>query len=373
MSTVLVDLSRLRHPHCGLGQHALHVGRNLQSVCDGTVDLKLLAPRSAADLVRVPESRAEHVPTRLWQKGQCHRWLRAARLESFATPQCDVWHRIDHLSAYAPVDDGTPVVLTIHDLNFPAERSAAHTARSVRKLQRRVDRAAMITTISQFAAGQIRERLNLRGKEVRVVYLGTCVRPPTDLPRPRFAPHAPYLFSIGEFRPSKNFHVLIEFLRRLPDLQLVIAGNTATPYGRQVREQIESSGLASRIHLPGIVTDDERQWLYQNCESLVFPSQAEGFGLPAIEAMSLGKPTILAHATSLPEIGGELAHYWTNFDPEHMAEVWQKCQAAAAEPGYGDRLRSHAAQFTWANTARAYLRLYGEVLGDVRAAVARAA
>ena len=86
-------------------------------------------------------------------------------------------------------------------------------------------------------------------------------------------------------------------MEHLPELHLLIAGDDSTPYGRRVHQHVENSRSKNRIRLLGTVTDAERQWLYQNCQAFVFPSLAEGFGLPVLEAMNAGKPTVLAHRT----------------------------------------------------------------------------
>lgn len=366
MPTAVVDLTRLKKLHCGLGQFALHLGRAIQAESREPLRPLFLTPPGGARLLSAATTPPRTATAGWWQKEGLRGPLVRLLGRVPGSPRGDVWHTIDHLSAYGPSDDQTPVVLTVHDLNFPPQRTARQNERSLRKLQRRIDRAAVLTTGSHFAAAQIRSLVDVRGKELRVIYHGLCVRPESSAPRPAFAPEGEFLFSIGEFRPYKNFHVLIEFLGRLPGrLSLVIAGNRATPYGEQVQEQVRRAGLQERIILPGVVSDAERHWLYAHCRAFVFPSIAEGFGLPAIEGMSFGKPVFLAEATSLPEIGGPLAWYWREFEPQSMCAIFEAGLAAfSADDRYADRLRAHAAQFTWPEAVRRYLALYAEVLSS---------
>lgn len=380
MPTALVDLTRLKKLHCGLGQFALHLGRTLQSLSGPGLRTEFLVPRHARPLLLQPGDDDQLHTARWWQRETPRRSLSGAVGRLAPSPRADLWHTIDHLSTYGPADSSVPVILTIHDLNFPAARTPQQNHRSLDLLQRRIDRAALLTTGSHFAADQIRRQLDVGGKELRVIYHGLCVRPPqspaSTPPRPpAFAPRRKFLFSIGEFRPFKNFHTLIGLLARLPgDLDLVIAGNTATPYAEQVRAEIARYGLADRVILPGVVSDDERQWLYDQCAAFIFPSLAEGFGLPAIEAMSCGKPVFLAHATSLPEVGGPLAFYWTDFTPDAMHAVFERgLHTFHATPGYADQVRAHAARFTWPAAAAAYLSLYQDALSLAQTAPRRAA
>jgi glycosyltransferase involved in cell wall biosynthesis len=156
----------------------------------------------------------------------------------------------------------------------------------------------------------------------------------------------------------------LEFLQRLPEYRLVIAGHRATPYGALLERRVGELRLTQRVSLPGAISDAQRQWLYEACEALVFPSLSEGFGLPVLEAMQCGRPVFLSRLTSLPEVGGPLACYWDSFDPDAMAHVFRQGLAQfQADPGYARRLESRAAEFSWNHTARAFLRIYQEILG----------
>ena len=371
MPTAVVDLTRLKKLHCGLGQFALHLGRTIRDLSGPDLQTTFLVPSRARALLESPSCDSSVYQAAWWQREFSRRTIPDVVGRLLGYPRGDLWHTIDHLSSYGPGDERTPVILTIHDLNFPAERTEAQNARSIELLQRRVDRATLLTTGSHFAADQIRAHLEVGDKPLQVIYHGLCVRPERTVPAPAFAPTKPFLFSIGEFRPYKNFHTLVPLLRALPgDRQLVIGGNHATPYAEKVREEITRCGLQDRVILPGVVSDDERHWLYENCEAFVFPSLAEGFGLPAIEAMSFGKPAFLAHATSLPEIGGPLAFYWHDYEPVAMCEVFEAgMQVFAESDDYAERLRAHAASFTWPVAARNYLDLYADVLGDDTATI----
>ncbi len=124
--------------------------------------------------------------------------------------------------------------------------------------------------------------------------------------------------------------MLVPFLRALGGgRSLVVAGSAASPYAQEILRLARAEGVAERVLLPGNVTDAEKYWLLANAEAFVFPSLAEGFGLPVVEAMSLGKPVFLSTRTSLPETGGPEAFYWPDFDPRAMAEVFTRGMARA--------------------------------------------
>ena len=103
----------------------------------------------------------------------------------------------------------------------------------------------------------------------------------------------------------------------------------------------------------------------RNCDAFLFPSLTEGFGLPVIEAMQFGKPVFLFKATSLPEVGGTLAFYWSSFDPDAMAAVFHAGMAAfASDPNYPLESIAHARRFSWDKAASEYLAFYREILDD---------
>lgn len=361
MPTVVLDFERLKHPHCGLGQFCLHLGQALVSEGAGRIEPVFFLPYGA-ELGFAGEG-YRRIYARPWKKEACYRWLRPCLRPFLRRPAIDLWHTANQLSKYGPLDPRIPVVLTIHDLNFLRGSSPNRIRRKLRSLQAKVDRAAALTTGSQFVAGELREHLDLRGKALHVIYDGVSQGIRHDKQRPAFAPDGPFLFAIGNLLPHKNFHVLLDFMQLVPEYHLIIAGPKATPYGATLARRIAEQGLTDRVLLPGAISDAHRQWLYEECEALLFPSLAEGFGLPVLEAMQCGRPVFMSRLTSLPEVGGPWGCYWDSFEAEAMVQVFREGLARFhAEAGYSKKLRDHAARFSWTNTARGYLEAYEQVL-----------
>ncbi len=152
---------------------------------------------------------------------------------------------------------------------------------------------------------------------------GVDIESDKEVAKPDFLPPGKYLLALGMVLEKKNFHVLINFLEKLTDYTLVIAGDISSHYARMILKTVNKMKLQNRVILPGIVSEDDKIFLYKNCSAFLFPSRMEGFGLPVIEAMRFGKPVFISNKASLPEIGGELAYYWNDFDPDYMASVFQ--------------------------------------------------
>lgn len=354
---VVFDAERLRNLGSGLGQFCRALGHSLIDTRPPRAELTFVVP--PGELSRFRDVRS--LRTQFWM-----RYLPPA--------YPDVWHAT-HQDYWIRPPRSARMVLSIMDLNFleRADYSAAKKARRLAAVQRRVDRAGAIATISGYTATVVRQHLSVPDIPVRVIHLGnpldyTSGSPVETLPDPvaRLQPGSYFLF-VGVIHPKKNVASLVPLLRAFPAMSLVVAGSASHGYARDVQRAAEAAGVADRLIMPGWVGDETRYWLYANCRALLFPSLSEGFGLPVVEAMSLGKPAFLSRLTSLPEIGGDAAYYFDAFDPEAMIDVVRRGLADFdAHPGRPAELRAHASRFSWKRAATEYWELYGEALRSPR-------
>jgi glycosyltransferase involved in cell wall biosynthesis len=251
------------------------------------------------------------------------------------------------------------LILTIHDLNFLYKYKGLKKKLKLNALQRKVNSASAIVAISQFTANEIKQHLQIDEKKLHVIYNGVSLKSASSVVLPAFLHNQKYLFGIGIINPKKNFHVLLPLLQHKPDLKLVIAGNDSHDYVNRIKEKALVLGVSAQVHFMGAVPDEMKYTLYKNCYAFVFPSLSEGFGLPVIEAMLMGKPVFLSKLTCLPEIGGPEAFYWDNFEENYMQTTFEKDMAVyERDHGKAERIQQHAAQFSWEKAAKAYLELY---------------
>jgi glycosyltransferase involved in cell wall biosynthesis len=200
-------------------------------------------------------------------------------------------------------------VVTIHDLDFldHPERTSAEIRRDYARLApAHAQHADAVLTSSRHTAGAIVERLGVREDRVTVCPPG----PPrwTAGERAQARRADGYVLFIGTLDPRKNLETLLDgykdLVTRLPDappLKLVgAAGRTARPW----LTRIAKPPLAGRVEYLGYVADDRRRGLFEGASVLVIPSWHEGFGLPALEAMSLGVPVVASRRGALPEVLG---------------------------------------------------------------------
>ncbi|MBC7774597.1 MAG: glycosyltransferase [Phycisphaerae bacterium] len=171
-----------------------------------------------------------------------------------------------------------------------------------------------------------------------------------------------FLFSIG-IHPKKNYHVLMPILKEFTEYKWIIAGPDSRGYRAKIEQEAAKFGVADRIEFCGPVGDETKLGYYQNCTALLFPSLSEGFGLPVVEAMSLGKPVFLSDRTSLPEIGGSEAYYFKDFEPQTLTKTFATgLKDFENDPEKPTRMKDWASQFTWGKAATQYLEFYQELL-----------
>ena len=121
-------------------------------------------------------------------------------------------------------------------------------------------------------------------------------------------------------------------------------------------------GVTDRLHLTGPVTEGEKAWYYQHCMAFVHPSLAEGFGAPVVEVMQFGKPLFLSSLTSLPEIGGDVAFYFSTFEKEHLLDIFRKGMEIYNSNGMADQIRKRGTAFAWKQKAKDYLNVYRSMM-----------
>ncbi|RYG30374.1 MAG: glycosyltransferase [Chitinophagaceae bacterium] len=132
-------------------------------------------------------------------------------------------------------------------------------------------------------------------------------------------------------------------------------------YKNKIVDEAKKLGVSERIVFTGPISENDKQWYLVNCLAFAFPSLAEGFGAPVVEAMYFGKPVFLSDKTSLPEVGGDAAYYFKSFDPDAMKQVFEEGMAHYVHNNPRERIKNRASSFSWDATAQHYLNIYREL------------
>lgn len=230
-----------------------------------------------------------------------------------------------------------PYVVTIHDLILYRERDPAgsHLPKPLFYLKywafraifrQAVRRACYIFTPSQFTTDDllrcfpsVAEKTIVSGEGVRDF---NKIEPDQSI-LTKHQINQPYFLYVGSAYPHKNLKRLLQafhvFHKENPASTLVLAGNRDRFYDELI-SWARTSGFDSGLLMIGRVGDAELSALYRSAEALLYPSLIEGFGLPPLEALSVGTPVIVSKRGSLPEILGNEALYC---DPENIASMVQ--------------------------------------------------
>jgi glycosyltransferase involved in cell wall biosynthesis len=347
---VMVDLDRLREPTSGLGHVALYFGERLARRAASLRDIRFtfLVPardvgRFGADVDYVCESR----------------WL---KIFPFLHRHFDLWYCPHQDVAYSPVR-GSKFIFTINDLNFLKEKSPARCRARLRRIQKFIDRASIVTTISENTAVEVRQHLQMRNVPLIVQPFGLELKTYEHVARPAFVPSRPFLLTVGVHKRTKNYRVLVDLMEQLPEFDLVMLGNAQTQAGLELKERLARSEARNRVHLLGVCSDEDKFWFYQHCAAVLFPSISEGMGYPPLEAMQVRRPVFVFRESAVPEICGPHALYWSSQQSEIMAqEVRAGLKWFHEHPEFADNAYVHGMSFSWDPVVDKYLALLRQQL-----------
>ena len=277
--------------------------------------------------------------------------------ESLAHRHFDVTHSMHPLMM--PTRAAAQVI-TIHDLNFLShpERTRAEIRRDYPPLARsHAQRADAIIVPSKFTASEVERQLEVASDRIAVCSPGA----------PDWAPRAAataggYVLFFGTLEPRKNVGVLLDAYERLLARrsmpELLLAGQ-ATGESRPWLERIARAPLAGTVRHIGYVQPGERRQLYEGARILVQPSFEEGFGIPVLEAMTIGVPVIAANRGALPEVLGDAGLLFEPEDPDALAAALERILSAeplaAANAAKGVARARH---FRWSETANKIAQVY---------------
>jgi len=348
---VLIDLTTLKNANTGLGQVAKSFAEGFSALDDHDLTFSFLVPPSLAGAFG---DQVKYIRNNDWQ-----------RAFPILLPKVDLWHSTFQNYRILRLGQNTQQIITVHDLNFLYEKSAQKAGRYLRNLQQRIDKAVVIVAISQFVADDIKKNIDLKKKQLRVIYNSVLRLDDQAYQQPHFITDTKksFFFTIGQVLVKKNFHVLLDVMKQFPDQDLYICGRCeGGDYGRFIANRIASENIKN-VFLTGAINEQEKIWMYRHCKAFLFPSKFEGFGLPVIEAMQFGKPVFSSAMTSLPEVAGGNAFLWNSFDVAHMVDCMRhNLNDFNTDLERIERIKAHAFSFNLARHNREYLQLYREVL-----------
>ncbi|HEV7518771.1 MAG TPA: glycosyltransferase family 1 protein [Thermoanaerobaculia bacterium] len=303
----------------------------------------------------------------IWQQLQLPRRLARGDVDLFWSPLMTL-----------PLASRVPAVVTIHDLTtvlYPETHTAKVRLSILPFLERSLDRARRVIAVSEATAADLAFHFPACAPRVRVVYEGVDPsftpgsREEVAASRRELGAPEGYILYIGTLEPRKNVGVLLsawESLRRDDPATppLVLAGGAGWQSDR-LRTRIAALGSLYHggVRYLGRVDSDRLLRLFQGARAFAYPSFYEGFGLPPLEALACGVPTVVSTASSLPEVVGDAALLVGPHDALALAAALRKIlgePARAADLARRGPLR--AARFRWEAAAREMAEVFLEAL-----------
>jgi glycosyltransferase involved in cell wall biosynthesis len=284
-----------------------------------------------------------------------------------------------------PLDMRQPRVVTCHDL-IPLVLAKQYLAPvpGARALQwardyARYRTAQRVIAISHATKADLVRYLGLAAERIDVVHSGvdherfdaTPIPGERERLRERLGFDGPFLLCLGASDARKNLPLLVRAFGRsgvAKDVRLVFAG----PISKRQRERLElaitDSGVRGAVEILGYFEDNLLGALYRQCLAYVFPSSYEGFGLPILEAMACGAPTLTSTLSALGEVAGDAALTMPDVELESMsAGIARIVSDATLRDSLRARGLEHVKMFTWERCAKQTLLCYERALAEVAA------
>jgi glycosyltransferase involved in cell wall biosynthesis len=347
---IVVDVSPLSIPPTGIGHYILGMLRGLVEAGGDEHEVVAFAPAGPKSRHRI-EAALDGFPierrlplafpyAHAWRTA----WSRLGRppVETLVGP-LDVFHFSEWMYPAQRAGLRTTTFYDLIPLRFPNWVHPRTLRMHTRKARHAADECKLVFAISAFTAGEVTELLGIPSERIVVVHPGVESHFTPEGPKVKRA--NPYLFAVLDWQPRKNLRRLVkafELLRaRRPELELLVAGTTA------------EEPLPAGVTMLGYTPTDELVRLHRGAAAFVYPSLYEGFGMPIVEAMASGTPTVSSSHPSLDEASGDAA---VRANPEDVEAIADGIERALDErEALVPRGLEHARRFTWRACGEAHL------------------
>ncbi|BAY93867.1 MULTISPECIES: glycosyltransferase family 4 protein [unclassified Tolypothrix] len=368
------DISQTGKNKAGCGYAAASLIQNLIEEYDNHEYLLYSAfgntfwdPEHGKSTCRFSQRNCTHLLDNLSHQDSLNFWNTTKAIDEGKLGNPDIVHANNFSS---PQLNFARLVYTIHDVSFidhPEYTSEENRWICFNGVFDASIRADLIIAISEYSRKRFLEVFpHFPMERTRVVYLGSRFTNVEDeKPVATLKPNNFWL-SVGTLEPRKNLRRTLRAFKQYVDVNpdskpLVLAGGQGW-LEEDLEQFINNLELSKHIIKLGYVDDSTLKWLYKNCWAFIYPSIYEGFGLPVLEAMSLGTAVLTSHTTSLPEVGGDAVLY---VDPTNEADI-----LAGFIKLDDDKLReilkanspTQASKFSWRKAAKEVMQAYTEVL-----------
>lgn len=267
-------------------------------------------------------------------------------------------------------------IATVHDLIpyvMPDTCGKSYLDKFTEEMPYIIESCDKIITVSEYSKQDIIRYLGVPPEKIEVIYLAADSRfrkmqkdNAWDFLKKEYNYSNDYILYLGGFSPRKNVDGLLEAYKRIYEelpgyYELVLLGASKDNH-YELKKKTEDMGLRDRVVFAGYVPYEHLPYFY-NCASLfVYPSLYEGFGLPPLEAMTCGTPTITTNVTSIPEVVQEGAVMINPYDIGELAgKMYELLSDLELREQLTEKALRRAYNFSWKKTAIETIKVYEKV------------
>ncbi len=276
---------------------------------------------------------------------------------------------------FGPVTRGVPRVVTVHDAIYDEVPGGvvhrAQRAATSLLMRRSAQSADRVVTVSRAAAESIGRFLGVPASRIAVVHNGSSAPRPVADPSGILSPlglpaNRPIVLSVGNRMPHKNFPGLLAALASIEPAERPLSVIAGSRLPDPLAGDVARLGLERDVVLPGWVSDDQLEALYQSADLYVCPSLVEGFGLPVVDALRRRVPVLAHDVDVLREVGGDAARYADATDAAAFGAAIATALRSPSDEATRAAAQRWAAQFTWDAAAEATAAVLDRVLAEDR-------
>jgi glycosyltransferase involved in cell wall biosynthesis len=374
---IAFNATALLSPLTGIGQYAFELAQRLAADSEHATEFFYglgwspkvrAAPLSGAGKILPRARRLIPHSYAAWRHVQNWKFQRRMQTKNF-----DVYHEPNFL----PYRFEGPTVVTVHDLSW-IRYPQSHPPERVRAMERYFEpglrRASLVVTDSAFVKQEVIDVFGIDPQRIVPVALGvsSSFRPLAPSATGMFMAqhglvHGQYLLAVGTLEPRKNLVTTLRAYAGLPEnrqraFPLVIAGLRGW-HSETLDRELRPLLASGRVRLMGYLLRDDLAMLTAGAAMLVYPSIYEGFGLPPLEAMACGVPTIVSNVASLPEVVGDTGLLIHPHDQDALREAMLTLiDSPELRASLGLKALGRATQFSWDACARQTVEIYRRAL-----------
>ncbi|MGQ7871196.1 glycosyltransferase family 4 protein [Sunxiuqinia sp. sy24] len=330
----------------------------------------LFTPSEEPDRFLAPENSTIIHPTNAWWR-MVKPWWRTYKITSLAqAAELDIYHGLSNELPHGIEQTDIKRVVTIHDLifmRFPEFYKTADRKIYLRKVKHACQAADKIIAISEQTKQDLIQFIGANPAKIKVIY--QAINPiyfkkasAEDLQdtqkRLALPPH--FMLTVGTLEARKNLGSILKAIDKLKSNTPLVVIGKKTNYLHHLKPLIQK--LGDQLIFLHEVDDADLSRLYQLAKLTIYPSVFEGFGLPIAEAQACGCPVITSNISSMPEAGGDGAHY---IQPKKPKEISQAIQQISEDVNYRDILilkgQLNAERFTTKAYAQQLMTLYNKL------------